>query len=225
MTTVQNRLDFWPGLFILFSIAFGPTFIALNIQVNYIEKEQLSDMTYVNSIVLGIICFFWILNTLSIMMLNHCYRHKRLGSFQEMAWSTSQGNRGYIFLISAMKIAYLCVTSAYCISFIACYLTSLLQYFSKSLIEGANQTSVDWGFYGAYVFFVLALSAAALLATRGTEPNLIYETRCAPKTFFIASVISFAFMVLGLVLIAVSPKVQYWMIGTAADDGKNQTRC
>lgn len=43
-----------------------------------------------------------------------------------MAWSTSQGNRGYIFLISAMKVIYLVVTSAYCISFIACFLTGLI---------------------------------------------------------------------------------------------------
>lgn len=43
-----------------------------------------------------------------------------------MAWSTSNGNRGYIFLISAMKAIYLVATSAYCISFIASFITSLV---------------------------------------------------------------------------------------------------
>jgi len=51
---------------------------------------------------------------------------KKLGSFQEVAYSISKGNRGYIFLISAMKTAYLVTTAAYCLSFCANYLCSIL---------------------------------------------------------------------------------------------------
>ena len=63
------------------------------------------------------------------MMLNSAYKVKKLGSFQEMAYHISNGNRGYIFLISAMKVAYLCMTSSYCLSFIASYFTAFITMF------------------------------------------------------------------------------------------------
>ena len=78
-----------------------------------------------------------------------------------MAWSTSQGNRGYIFLISAMKVIYLVVTSAYCISWSAVFLTSMIscQFFSVS-----EKTDDNWIIYGIYACFVAILTVGAYFA-------------------------------------------------------------
>jgi hypothetical protein len=108
----------------LFSLSFGPTFIALSISEVYTVNS--APITFVNLGLVAVFLVFFVINFFSIQMLNRVYSQKKLGSFQEMAWSTSQGNRGYIFLISAMKVIYLVVTSAYCISFIACFLTGLI---------------------------------------------------------------------------------------------------
>ena len=116
---------------------------------------------------------FFIINLFSIEMLNRVYSQKKLGSFQEMAWSTSQGNRGYIFLISAMKVIYLVVTSAYCISFVASFLTGLV-----GLIfppdEPFDVTRRNWINYGIYAVFVVILSAAAYFAQKNKEPQTIH---------------------------------------------------
>ena len=40
LTTVEMTLEFWPGLMILFSIAFGPTFIALTITEVFTLNSQ-----------------------------------------------------------------------------------------------------------------------------------------------------------------------------------------
>ena len=106
----QQSLDFYPAIFILFSIAFGPAYLAVNL---------LQTNSSVNAVMVCIVLFLFLCNALSITMLNSSYKANKLGSFQEMAYNTSHGNRGYIFLISAMKVAYLCMTSAYCLSFIA----------------------------------------------------------------------------------------------------------
>ena len=174
-------------------------------------------MSYVNSSLCVIIVIFWLFNSVSLYFLNHCYENKKMGSFQEMAWSSSQGNRGYIFLISAMKIAYLSVTSAYCISFIACYLTSLVQctchnYFSP--LDHPKNTPSPWISYGIYVAFVLLVSSVAFFITKDTEPEKIREKKTAPLIFFISSVLSFVLMVTGLIIIALSNKTQKWMVGT-----------
>ena len=40
--TTQSNMEFWPGLMILFSIAFGPTFLALSIEEVYnIDAEAI----------------------------------------------------------------------------------------------------------------------------------------------------------------------------------------
>ena len=41
MKSVQNNLDFWPGTLLLFTIAFGPTFIALNLSVIQTQESQI----------------------------------------------------------------------------------------------------------------------------------------------------------------------------------------
>lgn len=139
MTTVSSSLDFWPAVMILFSIAFGPTFIALNINETFtVNTDAISD---VNGWLLVVFAVFFAINFFSIQMLNQVYSSKKLGSFQEMAWSTSNGNRGYIFLISAMKVVYLVATSAYCISFCASFLAGWIQCLIFSIFPGKNGTT------------------------------------------------------------------------------------
>jgi hypothetical protein len=100
------------------------------------------SIDWINTGVIVVFLVFAAINFFSIRMLNHVYSSKKLGSFQEMAWSTSSGNRGYIFLISAMKVIYLCVTSSYCISFIATFLTGVVQAFIwHSKFQGCDQTT------------------------------------------------------------------------------------
>jgi len=176
LTTVGLNLEFWPGLMILFSIAFGPTFIALSITEVFTINSPSID--WINTGVIVVFLVFAAINFFSIRMLNHVYSSKKLGSFQEMAWSTSSGNRGYIFLISAMKVIYLCVTSSYCISFIATFLTGIVQAFIwHSKFQDCNQTThtcpvsefadesavseMNWTSYGIYAGFVLLIAAAA----------------------------------------------------------------
>lgn len=141
LTTVTGNLDFWPGLMILLSIAFGPTFIALSLTEIFTINS--APMTSINSGVVAVFIIFFFINFFSIRMLNRVYSSKKLGSFQEMAWSTSSGNRGYIFLISAMKVIYLCVTSSYCFSFIASFLTGIVQMFIfNGRFKGCNFTNI-----------------------------------------------------------------------------------
>lgn len=208
LTTVEMTLEFWPGLMILFSIAFGPTFIALTITEVFTVNSQ--PLQQVNGYVLLVIAVFFIINFFSIQMLNTVYNQKKLGSFQEMAWSTSLGNRGYIFLISAMKVIYLVVTSAYCISFIACFLTGLIQLtFKRCNADGGvcNQTDLanqNWGSYGIYAFFVLALSAAAYKFQKDKQPDKIYEYKRIPQIFFACVAISLLGAVIGLLCVCFS---------------------
>lgn len=59
------------------------------------------------------------------------------------------------------------------------------------------------------------MSIAAFLATKDTEPDKIYETKIAPKLFFITSFISFILMIIGLIIIASSEKAQNFLIGSS----------
>ena len=74
---------------------------------------------------IGILIFF-LFNIVTIHMLVDVYTTKTLGSYQEVAYSISRGNRGYIFLISAMKAIYLAITTSFCLEFCASYLTTLI---------------------------------------------------------------------------------------------------
>ena len=216
-------LEFWPGLMILFSIAFGPTFIALTITESFtINSKSLQTINYS---VIGVILVFFVINFFSIQMLNTVYNQKKLGSFQEMAWSTSLGNRGYIFLISAMKVIYLVVTSAYCISFIACFLTGLFQFafFSKTFRECyPNEpcvtydkiNHVNWGSYGIYAFWVLVLSVAAYLFQKDKQPDKIYEYNTMPRIFFICTILSILGAIIGMLLVCFSTTVEAELVGT-----------
>jgi hypothetical protein len=127
---------------------------------------MIQSLNYTNLGVIVVFLIFFLLNTCSVVMLNVAYKTKLLGSFQEMAWSTSSNNRGYIFLISAMKVIYLVITSAYCISFIACYFTSIIQ-----CLFVRHSTIHAWWSYVIYAIFILLVSAAAYFVQFKKQPD------------------------------------------------------
>ena len=86
-------------------------------------------------------------------MLTRVQSYTKLGSYQEVAYSISKGNRGYIFLISIMKVVYLVVTCAYCLQFISNYLTVLV------LLPGKPEFS-NWAIWGIYCSMLFVVSAA-----------------------------------------------------------------
>ena len=154
-------------------------------------------------------------------MLNTVYNQKKLGSFQEMAWSTSLGNRGYIFLISAMKVIYLVVTSAYCISFIACFLTGLIQLIwtppECTATKPCNHSDLakqNWGSYGVYASLVLILSAAAYKFQKDKQPDKIYEYKRIPQIFIACVAISLLGAVIGLLCVCFSKNAEATLVGT-----------
>jgi hypothetical protein len=197
MKSVQNNLDFWPSTLLLFTIAFGPAFIALNLKVFVTQKTLIENVNYTNIGVIVVFLIFFILNTCSVMMLNVAYKTKLLGSFQEMAWSTSSNNRGYIFLISAMKVIYLVITSAYCISFIACYFTSIIQ-----CIFVRHSTIHAWWSYVIYAIFILLVTALAYFVQFKKQPDQIYDFKTPPKIF--AAAISFSILLAAIFLIVIA---------------------
>ena len=119
------RLDNWQAFVVLFAISFGPAFIAVDLTTE-------SDT---NELVTGILVFLIVLvflsNLVSVWMLTQIHSFTKLGSYQEVAYTISKGNRGYIFLISVMKSVYLIITSAYCFQFIANYLTVLTMHLAN----------------------------------------------------------------------------------------------
>lgn len=143
-----------------------------------------------------------------------------------MAWSTSAGNRGYIFLISAMKVIYLCVTSSYCFSFIASFLTGLVQMVifhgkfngcnftditcpsSNGFVDAESISSMNWMSYGIYAFFVIVITVVAYLQQKDKEPHKIYEYKQVPKLFFQCALASLVLMIFGLLGIALSDGLQ-----------------
>lgn len=225
LTTVSSTLDFWPALMMLFCIAFGPTFIALNMTETFASNSD--AVSTINVGIIIVIGVFFLINLFSIMMLNAVYNHKKLGSFQEMAWSTSSGNRGYIFLISAMKVIYLVATSAYCISFVASFFAGIVhmlimgdtrdcfrfQTWGEPGCPEKDPTSENWKTYVIYAGFVLVFTFCAYMSQKDIEPQKIYSYTHIPKLFFICVGLSLAGMVIGMLLIT-NETTQEKMIGS-----------
>lgn len=225
LTTVTSSLDFWPALMLLLSIAFGPTYIALTVVEIYSINSN--PVNKINGGVLIVFAIFFLINAFSIGMLNRVYSSKKLGSFQEMAWSTSNGNRGYIFLISAMKVIYLVTTSAYCISFVACFFTGIVQMYAFPQMSqcspgnicpefttdkaGVTTTtkfedfigSMNWISYGIYAFWVIVISAIAYEVQKNKEPQNIYNYQQVPKIFFGVVCVSLGLMIIGVILVSI----------------------
>ena len=119
----MKLLDMWEAFVVLFAISFGPAFVAVDLTVN--QNDEGKAIITIATLI-GILIFF-LFNIVTIYMLIDVFHTKTLGSYQEVAYSISRGNRGYIFLISAMKAIYLGITASFCLEFCASYLTTILE--------------------------------------------------------------------------------------------------
>lgn len=115
------RFDNWQAFCILFSISFGPSFIALNLSVGP-TVDPVADV-----VVISIIAIVFVLNYMSVDMLTKVQTRTNMTSYQEIAYTISKGNRGYVYLVSLLKASYLVVTCAYSLQFCVVYPLSLIQ--------------------------------------------------------------------------------------------------
>jgi len=123
-TKEVKRFDNWQAFIFLFAVSFGPAFIVVDLSTNNGGGKAF----YIVNIVFLIFIFLtFISNSISVWMLTKVQSYTKLGSYQEVAYSISKGNRGYIFLVSLMKVVYLVTTCAYCLQFIANYLTVITE--------------------------------------------------------------------------------------------------
>ncbi len=107
-----TRFDNKQAFIFLFALSFGPAFIVVDLTT---EGSGSRAFYIANCILLTFIVLTFISNTVSVWMLTRIQSHTKLGSYQEVAYWISKGNRGYIFLISLMKVIYLVTTCAYCL--------------------------------------------------------------------------------------------------------------
>lgn len=119
ITESVPRLTVDKAFLFLFSVSFGPGFMAINYAYMALDKP------WVTGTIIGYLVLAYFLNRISIWMLTDVYKHSRLGSYQEVAYVSSQGNVGYIYLICIIKGLYLILTAAFCMEYIANYLTNL----------------------------------------------------------------------------------------------------
>lgn len=144
---VVKRLDSLQAFMILFAISFGPTFIALNLSVQQ-QQESTGDLVLV-----AIILIVFIMNHFSVDLLTKVHQKTQMTSYQEIAYRISKSNRGYVYLISVLKIAYLTVTCAYSLQFCAVYLTSVLLPNTKG---GVWAEMLLWcTIFGAIAFYLI----------------------------------------------------------------------
>lgn len=114
------RFDNWQAFCILFAISFGPSFIALNLSVGS-TVDPIADL-----IVIVIIAIVFVLNYISVDMLTKVQTKTNMTSYQEIAYTISKGNRGYVYLVSILKATYLIVSCAYSLQFCAVFPLSLI---------------------------------------------------------------------------------------------------
>ena len=130
-------------------MAFGPAFII----VDLLTQSPKTFFT-VNSILMVFIVLTFVSNTISVRMLTTIQNHRQLGCYQEVAYWISKGNRGYIFLISILKLIYLITTCAYCFQYIANYMTSLTVIFMGANTLEAISAWTIWGVYLAWLSLI-----------------------------------------------------------------------
>lgn len=145
-----SRLNSWQAFCLLFAVSFGPAFIVVDLTTDS------NSVFYVNVVILILIFLTFISNCISIWMLTHVQSYTKLGSYQEVAYNISKGNRGYIFLISLMKVIYLVITCAYCLQFIANYLTVLV-------LMPVDTLPSSWAIWGIYCGWLCLVSAICYL--------------------------------------------------------------
>ena len=77
-----------------------------------------------------------------------------------MAYWISKGNRGYIFLISIMKVVYLVTCCAYCLQFIANYATVLTEVLLGYCgVDFISMKSTD--IWAIYIFWLVVIGGVA----------------------------------------------------------------
>ena len=189
---MAKRLDDWDAFIVLFAISFGPAFVAVDLTVN----QNDSDLGITLATMAGILIFF-LFNIVTIHMLVDVYTTKTLGSYQEVAYSISRGNRGYIFLISAMKAIYLAVTASFCLEFCASYLTTLI----GVVMELPKSSAEKWLIYiGCLIIFSLIL----LWIFLGASDECFTIAKWPSRGVFYSAAISIGFLVVILIL--------YWTV-------------
>jgi hypothetical protein len=98
-------------------------------------------------------------------MLTQIQSQTKLGSYQEVAYWISKGNRGYIFLISLMKVVYLVTTCAYCLQFIANYLTVITEVVMTYM--GTDVSTINpWAIWAIYIVWLYIISGAIYFVYR-----------------------------------------------------------
>ena len=91
-------------------------------------------------------------NQVSVNVLTRIQNHKNLGCYQEVAYWVSKGNRGYIYLISLMKVVYCVIVAAYCLQFVANYLTVLTLIPAVDAEQDVTlSASAVWGIFCAWL--------------------------------------------------------------------------
>ena len=105
------------------------------------------------TVLVGIILVVFIMNHFSVDLLTKVHQKTQMTSYQEIAYRISKSNRGYVYLISVLKIAYLTVTCAYSLQFCAVYLTSVLLPNTKG---GVWAEMLLWcTIFGAIAFYLI----------------------------------------------------------------------
>ena len=152
---------------------------------------------------IGILIFF-LFNIVTIHMLVDVSTIKTLGSYQEVAYSISRGNRGYIFLISAMKAIYLAITASFCLEFCASYLTTII----GAVWQLPESSAAKWGVYIAcLVFFSIVL----LLIFLFTTDDCFLVAKWPSRLLFYSAQASIVLLVLIMILYWAMHKFRLFM--------------
>mmetsp|Transcript_27469 Transcript_27469/g.19835 ORF Transcript_27469/g.19835 Transcript_27469/m.19835 type:complete len:209 (-) Transcript_27469:1004-1630(-) len=139
---------------LMFAVSFGPSFLTMDL-----TTQALNSKSVTISIVSVIVALFF-LNWISVVMLTDVYRYSKLGSYQEVAYVISQGNRGYIYLISVMKTMYCVLTAAFCLEYCISYTTILIRatYVYNLPTNGKGEPADDSGWlWQSYLIYYLLL--------------------------------------------------------------------
>ena len=196
----MKRLDTWDAFVILFSISFGPAFVAVDLTVNQNDDGNKQIITIAT---LGGIVIFFLFNIVTIYMLVDVFTTKQLGSYQEVAYSISRGNRGYIFLISAMKAIYLGITASFCLEFCASYLTTIFQMLWM-------QDGSAWAIWGVYVGCLVIFGIPLLLIFANSSDDCFTKASFSAKILFYSAQLSLACLII-LLLLAINDDVANWL--------------
>ena len=152
----MKRLDTRQAFIYLFAASFTPAFIVVDLATQTGGRAFYT----VNGIMLAFILLTCASNQVGVNVLTRIQNHKSLGCYQEVAYWVSKGNRGYIYLISVMKVVYLVTVAGYCLQFVANYLTVL------TLIPIVNEeqevTLSANGVWGIFCAWLCVLSGGSL---------------------------------------------------------------